>query len=133
MEKSKGNWQLLLVSNEKNAIYINESGFYQLVMRSKMKAAEQFQDYVYEVVLPSIRRMGQEKFMQQLAERDSLLEQKNNLLQESKEQIEKLERKQLQLSSYVENIQLLEKEQVFYIATTTAYAMQHRFKYGITI
>jgi hypothetical protein len=73
----------------------------------------------------------------ELAERDNLLQEsktqlaeRDSLLQESKEQIEKLERKQLQLSSYVENIQLLEKEQVFYIATTTAYAMQHRFKYG---
>jgi prophage antirepressor-like protein len=47
-----------LVGNEKNAIYINESGFYQLVMRSKMKEAEEFQRWVINDVLPSIRRNG---------------------------------------------------------------------------
>ncbi len=66
----------------------------------------------------------------QLMESEAQVAEQQMLLRESKEKIENLERKQLQLSSYVENIQLLEKEQVFYIATTTAYAMQHRFKYG---
>lgn len=35
---------------------INEPGLYSLIMRSKLKSAEDFQDWVYEDVLPSIRK-----------------------------------------------------------------------------
>lgn len=37
---------------------ISESNVYRLVMRSKLPAAEQFQDWVCEEILPSIRRSG---------------------------------------------------------------------------
>ena len=38
--------------------YIPEADVYRLVMRSKLPAAEQFQDWVCEEILPSIRRTG---------------------------------------------------------------------------
>lgn len=38
--------------------YIPEADVYRLVMRSKLPAAEQFQDWVCEEILPSIRRSG---------------------------------------------------------------------------
>ena len=38
--------------------YIPEGDVYRLVMRSKLPAAEQFQDWVCEEILPSIRRTG---------------------------------------------------------------------------
>jgi len=37
---------------------INEAGVYRLVMRSNLMAAEQFQDWLAEEVLPSIRKTG---------------------------------------------------------------------------
>lgn len=37
---------------------INESNFYRLVLRSKLDKAEEFQDWVVEEVLPSIRKTG---------------------------------------------------------------------------
>lgn len=43
---------------EKQAIFINESGMYSLIMKSKLKEAEAFQDWVTDIVLPSIRRTG---------------------------------------------------------------------------
>jgi hypothetical protein len=54
-------------------IYVNEPGLYELVMKSKLKTAEQFQDYVYEVVLPSVRKLGQEKYLRELKEKDKQL------------------------------------------------------------
>lgn len=38
--------------------YIPESDIYRLIMRSKLPQAEQFQDWVFEEVLPSIRKSG---------------------------------------------------------------------------
>ena len=38
--------------------FISEPGLYSLIMHSKMKKAEKFQDWVYEKVLPSIRKTG---------------------------------------------------------------------------
>jgi len=37
---------------------VSEPGLYSLIMHSKMKKAENFQDWVYEQVLPSIRKTG---------------------------------------------------------------------------
>lgn len=37
---------------------INENGLYELIMKSEMETAEQFQEWVYESVLPSIRKNG---------------------------------------------------------------------------
>lgn len=38
--------------------WLSEANMYRLVMRSKLPEAEQFQDWVVEVVLPTIRRTG---------------------------------------------------------------------------
>lgn len=41
-----------------NLVLINEAGLYQLIFGSKMPKAEEFQKWVYEDVLPSIRKFG---------------------------------------------------------------------------
>ncbi|MER5350653.1 BRO family protein [Kitasatospora sp. NPDC002551] len=41
-----------------NRAVVSESGVYRLVMRSNLPAAERFQDWISEEVLPSIRRSG---------------------------------------------------------------------------
>ena len=45
-----------------NAIYINESGLYSLILRSKMDKAKDFQRWVTKEVLPSIRKTGKYEF-----------------------------------------------------------------------
>ena len=40
-------------------IWIRESGLYSLLIRSKMPYARAFQDWIFETVLPAIRRTGQ--------------------------------------------------------------------------
>lgn len=42
----------------KSLIVVNEPGLYQMIFGSKLEAAERFQKWVYEEVLPSIRKNG---------------------------------------------------------------------------
>ena len=58
MSKSKRNELLRLKGNEGNTIYINESGLYSLILRSKLKSAKEFKRWVTSQVLPSIRKTG---------------------------------------------------------------------------
>ena len=44
--------------DDPRARHVNEPGLYRLIARSNMEKAEYFQDWVYEVVLPSIRQTG---------------------------------------------------------------------------
>ncbi len=54
----QGQSTLELDSGGKPAIIVNEAGMNQLSMRSKKPDAEKLQDWVYEEVLPSIRKTG---------------------------------------------------------------------------
>ena len=44
--------------NKKNTIYVNESGLYSLILRSKLEFAQVFERWVTKEVLPFIRRTG---------------------------------------------------------------------------
>ena len=48
--------------------YINESGFYSLVLSSKLETAKKFKHWVTSKVLPSIRRYGQYKLFEKSLE-----------------------------------------------------------------
>ena len=56
--KSRGSKTNPLTNNEKNTIYINESGTYSLILRSKIESARAFKRWVTREVLPSIRKTG---------------------------------------------------------------------------
>ena len=53
-----GNDSLPLTWNDKNSIYINESGLYSLILRSDMDKAKTFKRWITKEVLPSIRKNG---------------------------------------------------------------------------
>ena len=55
---SKQNEMFTLTNNEKNTIYINESGLYSLIHRSKLESAQVFKRWVTKEVLTSIRKTG---------------------------------------------------------------------------
>ena len=55
---AKYSQQLDLGRRGKKPIFISEPGLYQLIMRSNLPSAEKFQDWVFEEVLPSIRKTG---------------------------------------------------------------------------
>ena len=58
MSKSKWNESFRLKGNEGNAVYINGSGLYSLILRSKLECARIFKRWVTMDVLPSIRKTG---------------------------------------------------------------------------
>ena len=47
-----------LMNNQKNTIYINESGLYNLVLLSRLESALAFKRWMTKEVLPSIRKTG---------------------------------------------------------------------------
>ena len=86
-------------------IFVNESGFYALVLGSKLATAVKFKDWVTSVVLPQIRKTGgyipvkegeseeetirnaEEILRATLKKKEELLEQQKKLLQESRIQL----------------------------------------------
>ena len=58
------------------------------------------------------------------------IEESKQKLDESRLQITKLEKRQIKLESFVKNIKQLEKNQLFYLATSSHYAVNNRFEYG---
>ena len=50
--------QTPLKNDQKNTIYINESGLYSLILHSKLESACAFKRWVTKEVLPSIRKTG---------------------------------------------------------------------------
>ena len=49
---------LSLKGNQKNTIYITESGLYELILTSKKKEAKQFKRFVTNELLPKLRKTG---------------------------------------------------------------------------
>ena len=88
-------------------IFVNESGFYALVLGSKLASAVKFKDWVTSVVLPQIRKTGgyipvhegeseeetirnaEEILRATLKKKEELLEQQKKLLRESRIQLAK--------------------------------------------
>ncbi|QNH08611.1 201R [Invertebrate iridescent virus Kaz2018] len=134
--------------HEGKSIYINEPGLYNLIMSSEAPFAEQFQDMVYEKILPSIRKYGsysiEQKLssaMEQLALKDKSEEELQIKLQE--ERIEKenaymklrseAKRHKEQIKRTLEFNQAtkqIEPLEYIYICTTEYYQRNHKFKVG---
>ena len=57
-ELHRGNDSFPLTNNEKNTVYMNESGLYSLILCSKLESARVFKRWVIKEVLPSIRKTG---------------------------------------------------------------------------
>ena len=99
-------------------IFVNESGFYALVLGSKLPSALMFKDWVTSVVLPQIRKTGgyipvhegeseeetirnaEEILRATLKKKEELLEQQKKLLGESRIQLAK-SRTQLEKSKVI--------------------------------
>lgn len=57
-EEDKAGWQITTQFGNKEAVIINESGLYSLVLSSKLPTAKQFKRWVTHEVIPSIRKHG---------------------------------------------------------------------------
>jgi prophage antirepressor-like protein len=68
--------------NDGKAIYINEPGLYALIMKSRTSFAETFQDFVYEQILPSIRKRGRFQLEQTIALKDDKIDELSALVKQ---------------------------------------------------
>jgi prophage antirepressor-like protein len=57
-DRHRGTHPVSTPGGVQNLVVVSESGIYRLAMRSDMPAAEDFQDWIAEEVLPAIRKTG---------------------------------------------------------------------------
>ncbi len=73
-------WDLQIDSlsfNEKNTMYINESGLYSLILRSNKEEAKQFKSWITSEVIPSIRKTGQYSIVLPINKQISIFNEKD--------------------------------------------------------
>ena len=68
--------------HEGKAVYINEPGLYALIMKSKTHFAKTFQKFVYEQILPSIRKRGRFQLEQTIALKDDKIDELSSLVKQ---------------------------------------------------
>lgn len=136
--------------NEGKAVYINESGFYRLVLKSKARLAEAFQELVCDYVLPTLRRHGSvsvegiqkqledlrlenEIKTKELEEARANAEQAQAAALEAQDKAARAERSAKWNKTMMKNVRIREnKREWIYIATTREYAKKRVFKIGST-
>ena len=132
-----------LSHNEGRAVYINESGFYRLINKSKTKLADAFQTLVCDYILPTLRRQGTvsiEGIQKQLEDlklehqnQAKIIELKDKELEEAQDKAARAERSAKWNKTMMKNVRIREKKMEWiYIATTRDYAKQRVFKIGST-
>ena len=68
--------------NEGKSVYVSEPGLYSLIMKSRTSFAETFQDFVYEQILPSIRKKGKFQLEQTIALKDDKIDELSALVRQ---------------------------------------------------
>jgi len=66
-----------ITSNEKNTIYINESGLYSLILRSNKEEAKIFKRWITKEILPSLRKTGEYKTTLPIHNQISIMNEKD--------------------------------------------------------
>ncbi len=93
-------------SGEQEYLIVNEPGFYRLVFRSNKPAAKAFSDWVYNEVLPSIRKTGKFSTHAEDAGKDhSSLKDSHEVLDADQHQM------------IVDKLKLISEENIFYTYT----------------
>ena len=106
---------------------INESGLYEMIFTSRKEIAKKFKKWVFNEVLPSIRKRGKYEMEQKLMNTEQKHKQE---IEKISQQLREKENINFTLKNFVENVKMKEKNQLIYIATTRMYAGQNIFKVG---
>ncbi|AAG02883.1 putative antirepressor [Betaentomopoxvirus amoorei] len=82
-------------NNENKAIYVNESGLYYIVFQCTKDSAKDFQKYILDELLPSIRKLALKKYLNTLNNQkckiDELFNQNKKIISQNNELINKTE------------------------------------------
>lgn len=122
--------------NECKTIYINETGIYSLIFKSKMEEAKKFRKWIFEDILPSIRKEGEYKLKKQI---EQITEGFQKLQHYSMEQIEKFKKEKEDFEKYTEElgnfmggIKPLIQDEIIYVLTSDRLLKENIFKVGKT-
>lgn len=99
-------WNIPTKSGNQDALFIPEGDVYRLIMRSKLPAAEKFESWVMDEVIPSIRKNGGYIAGQENLSDDELLDkalmvaqnkiaERDRIIAEKQEHIEKMRPKEI--------------------------------------
>jgi prophage antirepressor-like protein len=78
-----------IIKQKPDTVYINESGLYKLLIRSRMKKAEKFQTWLIEQALPKLREYGKYEVDIKTLGKIEKLNYKISLLTKSNKQLKK--------------------------------------------
>jgi len=101
-------------------IFINESGLYRLIMRSKQENAIKFQDWITDDLLPSLRQQGNYKLKKEIYDKitfkfDDILKSKDEIIQKLTKKLHK---------------EVYDKSNLVYVHTYTTYEDRPLYKIG---
>jgi prophage antirepressor-like protein len=120
--------------NQGQMSYINEAGLYSLIFACKLPLAKLFRKWVMEEVLPSIRKTGQYKLQEQLADAMKNLEIKDKELEDAKSKLRsetsKLKEQLRKTLDFNQATKKVEPTEYIYIATTSQDQQTNKFKVG---
>ena len=130
-----------ITHNEGQMTYINEEGLYSLIFACKLPLAKLFKKWVMKEVLPSIRKTGQYKLQEQLADAMQKLElekqkikQKDKELEDAKSKLRsetsKLKEQLKKTLDFNQATKKVEPSEYIYIATTSQDQQTNKFKVG---
>jgi prophage antirepressor-like protein len=114
--------KIALNANYLKSTYVNESGLYSLILRSKLESAKKFKKWVKSEVLPSIRKNGQYKMNQEMKEMKVKIQEQNALINNAN-----IKNKELLTFKL-----MIEKTETVYIMSSKSYAKQGLWKIGRT-
>lgn len=89
-EEDKLTERIVLSGQNREVIFINESGLYSLILSSKLPKAKEFKHWVTREVLPSIRKTGQYSMLDSYLIEDPII-RAERWIEEQKEKIALLE------------------------------------------
>lgn len=99
---------------------LEEGGIYQLVLGSKLETADEFQDWLFEEVLPSIRKTGS-----YTVNTESVLDRALNLLEKNEKRLEENEKGFKQAMSYISVLEEEKFEREYYLEKLNEITKEH--------
>jgi prophage antirepressor-like protein len=99
---------------------LEEAGIYQLIVGSKLESAEEFQDWLFEEVLPSIRKTGSYSIS-----KDDILDKVLNALEKSGQRLEENEKGFKQAMSYISVLEEEKFDREFYLEKINEITKEH--------
>ena len=116
--------------NQLKTTYINESGLFELIFGSRLESAKKFKRWISKEVLPKICKLIGRNYLSELTESKRLLLEMDQDLEALRAENLILKKNKKDLSKYLRNMEPVVKNQIFYLATSTAYAHQNIFEFG---